>query len=187
MDPAACRRLAARLESAGRLYLDAPIRGGAARAADGTLTVLASGPRAAFAKARPALDAMAAKVHDLGAEVGLGSAFKMINQLLAGVHVAAAGESACRKTGPRPAQGLRGHYWVGWQFLDVRKPHPPCARRRLLAAKRSRFLREGPWHRPGHGATVEISSAAGCGGAAGHQERGWAAMTTPRLPASMRA
>jgi putative dehydrogenase len=42
MDPAACRRLAARLESAGRLYLDAPISGGAARAADGTLTVLAS-------------------------------------------------------------------------------------------------------------------------------------------------
>jgi L-threonate 2-dehydrogenase len=49
MDPAACRRLAARLESAGRLYLDAPTSGGAARAADGTLTVLASGPRAAFA------------------------------------------------------------------------------------------------------------------------------------------
>ena len=36
---------------------------------------------------------MAAKVHDLGAEVGLGSAFKMINQLLAGVHIAAAGEA----------------------------------------------------------------------------------------------
>ena len=93
MDPAACRRLAARLESAGRLYLDAPISGGAARAADGTLTVLASGPRAAFAKARPALDAMASRVHDLGSEVGLGSAFKMINQLLAGVHIAAAGEA----------------------------------------------------------------------------------------------
>jgi putative dehydrogenase len=93
MDPAACRRLAARLESAGRLYLDAPISGGAARAADGTLTVLASGSPAAFAKARPALDAMAAQVHDLGTEVGLGSAFKMINQLLAGVHIAAAGEA----------------------------------------------------------------------------------------------
>jgi putative dehydrogenase len=65
MDPAACRRL----ESAGRLYRHAPISGGAAGAADGTLTVLASGPRAAFAKARPVLDAMAAKVHDLGAEV----------------------------------------------------------------------------------------------------------------------
>ncbi len=93
MDPAACRRLAARLEAGGRLYLDAPISGGAARAADGTLTVLASGTRAAFAKARPALEAMAATVHDLGAEVGLGSAFKMVNQLLAGVHIAAAGEA----------------------------------------------------------------------------------------------
>src|SRR5580704_6301411 len=36
---------------------------------------------------------MAAKVHDLGSEVGLGSAFKMINQLLAGVHIAVAGEA----------------------------------------------------------------------------------------------
>jgi L-threonate 2-dehydrogenase len=93
MDPAACKRLATRLEAAGRLYLDAPISGGAARAADGTLTVLASGPRAAFGKARPALEAIAAKVHDLGPEVGLGSAFKMVNQLLAGVHIAAAGEA----------------------------------------------------------------------------------------------
>jgi putative dehydrogenase len=87
--PAACG--AARVRRAP--YLDAPISSGAARAADGTLTVLASGPRAAFAKARPVLDAMAAKVHDLGAEVGLGSAFKMINQLLAGMHIAAAGEA----------------------------------------------------------------------------------------------
>jgi 3-hydroxyisobutyrate dehydrogenase len=93
MDPAASLRLATRLEAGGRLYLDAPISGGAARAADGTLTVLASGARAAFVKARPALEAMAAKVHDLGSEVGLGSAFKMINQLLAGVHIAAAGEA----------------------------------------------------------------------------------------------
>jgi L-threonate 2-dehydrogenase len=93
MDPDASLRLATRLEAGGRLYLDAPISGGAARAADGTLTVLASGARAAFAKARPALEAMAAKVHDLGPEVGLGSAFKMINQLLAGVHIAAAGEA----------------------------------------------------------------------------------------------
>jgi putative dehydrogenase len=93
MDPAACRNLAKRLEASGRLYLDAPISGGAARAADGTLTVLASGSRAAFAKAGPALTAVARKVHDLGSEVGLGSAFKMINQLLAGVHIAAAGEA----------------------------------------------------------------------------------------------
>jgi len=93
MDPAACRRIATRLEASGRLYLDAPISGGAARAADGSLTVLASGAPAAFAKARPALEAMASTVHELGSEVGIGSAFKMVNQLLAGVHIAAAGEA----------------------------------------------------------------------------------------------
>jgi len=93
MDPAASRRIAIRLEASGRLYLDAPISGGAARAADGSLTVLASGAPAAFAKARPALEAMASTVHELGSEVGIGSAFKMVNQLLAGVHIAAAGEA----------------------------------------------------------------------------------------------
>ena len=93
MDPAACRRIATRLEASGRLYLDAPISGGAARAADGSLTVLASGAPAAFGKARPTLEEMASTVHELGSEVGIGSAFKMVNQLLAGVHIAAAGEA----------------------------------------------------------------------------------------------
>ena len=92
-DPAAVRALAARLEATGRLYLDAPISGGAARAAKGELTIMASGAPAAFAKARPALDAMAAKTYELGDAPGLGAAFKMINQLLAGVHIAAACEA----------------------------------------------------------------------------------------------
>ena len=48
---------------------------------------------AAFAKARPALDAMAAKLYELGDAAGQGAAFKMINQLLAGVHIAAASEA----------------------------------------------------------------------------------------------
>ena len=86
-------RLAARVEASGRLYLDAPISGGAQRAAQGELTILASGSAAAFAKARPALDAMAAKLYELGDAPGQGSAFKMINQLLAGVHIAAASEA----------------------------------------------------------------------------------------------
>jgi putative dehydrogenase len=93
MDPAVVRRLAARLEASGRLYLDAPISGGAARAARGELTIMASGTPAAFEAARPALQAMAAKVYELGDEAGPGAAFKMINQLLAGVHIAAAGEA----------------------------------------------------------------------------------------------
>jgi 3-hydroxyisobutyrate dehydrogenase len=93
MDPQIARRLGAQLEAAGRRFLDAPISGGAQRAADGQLTIMASGTGEAFAAARPALEAMAAKVYELGDEAGLGSAFKMINQLLAGVHIAAACEA----------------------------------------------------------------------------------------------
>jgi putative dehydrogenase len=93
MDPDVAKALAARLEETGRHYLDAPISGGAKRAAEGALTVLASGSAAAFAAARPALDAMAAKLYELGDAAGSGAAFKMINQLLAGVHIAAASEA----------------------------------------------------------------------------------------------
>jgi L-threonate 2-dehydrogenase len=93
MDPAVAKALAARLEATGRHYLDAPISGGAKRAAEGALTILASGSKAAFAAARPALDAMAGKLYELGDAAGAGAAFKMINQLLAGVHIAAACEA----------------------------------------------------------------------------------------------
>src|SRR5713101_2492660 len=89
MDPDVARRLAKQLEASGRHYLDAPISGGAQR----ELTVLASGSPAAFARARPALDAMAAKLYELGDAAGQGAAFKMVNQLLAGVHIAAASEA----------------------------------------------------------------------------------------------
>lgn len=92
-DPAIVRGLAARLEARGRRYLDAPISGGAARAAKGELTIMASGSKAAFAAARGALEAMSAKTYELGDEPGVGAAFKMINQLLAGVHIAAASEA----------------------------------------------------------------------------------------------
>jgi L-threonate 2-dehydrogenase len=93
MDPEWACRLAARLEPMGRLYLDAPISGGAQRAAEGALTILASGRPAAFARARPVLDVIAAKLYELGDEPGLGAAFKMVNQLLAGAHIAVACEA----------------------------------------------------------------------------------------------
>ena len=93
MDPAEARRLGVRLEAMGRNYLDAPVSGGAARASSGDLTVLASGSREAFAAAKPVLDACAAHVYDLGGEIGIGAAFKMVNQHLAGVHIAAACEA----------------------------------------------------------------------------------------------
>lgn len=93
MDPAVARDLSRRVDALGFHYLDAPISGGAAKAASGELTIMASGSKAAFEMARPALDAMAAKVYELGDTAGTGAAFKMINQLLAGVHIAAACEA----------------------------------------------------------------------------------------------
>lgn len=93
MAPDDARALARDAEALGLLYLDAPISGGAAKANDGQLTVMASGRPAAFAFARPALDAMAEKVYELGDEAGVGASFKMVNQLLAGVHIAAASEA----------------------------------------------------------------------------------------------
>ncbi len=127
MDPAVARRLAARLEETGRHYLDAPMSGGAVRAAEGELTFLASGTRAAFDAARPALEAMAGKLYELGDAAGQGAAFKMINQLLAGVHIAAASEAM--SFAAKQGLDLRKVYEVitasagnSWMF-ENRMPH----------------------------------------------------------------
>ena len=91
--PTFAREMAARALDHGLHYLDAPISGGAARAALGQLSIMASGSAAAFATARPVLDAMASTVFDLGPEAGAGSAMKAVNQMLAGVHIAAMAEA----------------------------------------------------------------------------------------------
>jgi len=81
-----------RLAAMGLLYLDAPISGGAAKAASGDMTMMTSGRPEAYAVAGTLLEAMAAKVYRLGG-AGAGSKVKIINQLLAGVHIAAAAEA----------------------------------------------------------------------------------------------
>lgn len=81
------------LNDLGLLYLDSPISGGAAKAASGEMTIMSSGSKEAYAKVGGALDAMAAKVYRLGDSAGAGSKVKIINQLLAGVHIAAAAEA----------------------------------------------------------------------------------------------
>jgi putative dehydrogenase len=93
MAPDEARELASAVEAAGRLYVDAPLSGGAARAAEGALTILASGAPEAVAKARPILDALASKLYILGDDPGVAASFKVVNQLLAGVHIAAACEA----------------------------------------------------------------------------------------------
>ena len=93
MPPDAARDFAARAAQVGVLYLDAPISGGSVKADAGQLTIMASGRPEAFRAARPALDAMAATVYELGDEAGIGASFKIVNQLLAGIHIAAACEA----------------------------------------------------------------------------------------------
>ena len=85
--------LGKRLDAKGLLLIDAPVSGGAARAAKGELSIMGSGSKAAFKKADAVLKAIAIKVYELGEEAGTGSKVKMINQLLAGVHIAAAAEA----------------------------------------------------------------------------------------------
>ena len=91
--PEAAKALGPRIAAAGFLMLDAPVSGGKAGAEAGTMTVMAAGSDAAFAKARPVLEAIAGKIWRLGDQPGIGSTVKMVNQLLAGVHIATAAEA----------------------------------------------------------------------------------------------
>jgi putative dehydrogenase len=106
--PAFIARLSETMQARSRLLVDAPVSGGVGGASGGTLTVMASGPRDAMARARPLLDDMGAHVHDFGDRAGAGSMVKTINQLFCGVHLAVLGEAIAlgRRAGLDPAQLL---------------------------------------------------------------------------------
>ena len=93
VDPNVSIALEARLQALGLHYLDAPISGGTAKAASGQMTMMTAGTAAAYDAAGDTLAAMAAQVYRLGDRAGNGSKVKIINQLLAGVHIAAAAEA----------------------------------------------------------------------------------------------
>ena len=87
------RQIEQQLLALGLNMLDAPVSGGAAKAADGQMTVMASGAESTFQQLQPVLDAIAGKVYRIGEEIGLGATVKIIHQLLAGVHIAAGAEA----------------------------------------------------------------------------------------------
>jgi putative dehydrogenase len=91
--PDYARSTAEQCAARGVHFLDAPISGGSVKAAEGKLSVMASGRLEAFAAARPVLDAMAETVFELGDGAGAGSAMKAVNQMLAGIHIAAMAEA----------------------------------------------------------------------------------------------
>ncbi|TFZ05442.1 NAD(P)-dependent oxidoreductase [Ramlibacter henchirensis] len=127
VDPNWSASLEQRLDALGLLYLDAPISGGAAKAAAGQITMMTAGRPEAYAAAGGVLDAMAAKVYRLGDRAGAGSKVKIINQLLAGVHIAAAAEAMA--LGLREGVDAQALYEVithsagnSWMF-ENRMPH----------------------------------------------------------------
>ena len=93
VDPRVSVGFEQRLQALGLHYLDAPISGGAVKAAQGQITMMTAGRPEAYAACAGVLEAMAAKVYRLGDKAGPGSQVKVLNQLLAGVHIAAAAEA----------------------------------------------------------------------------------------------
>ena len=127
VDPARPPQWEARLAERGLWLIDAPVSGGAAKAAAGQMTVMASGRPEAFDAAGGVLDALAGKVYRLGDRAGIGSTVKMVNQHLAGVHIAAACEAMA--LGMRAGADPRALYEVicnsagsSWMFQN-RVPH----------------------------------------------------------------
>ena len=125
--PEFARDMAKRCHEHDVAYLDAPMSGGSLKAASGQLTYMASGSEKAFALAKPALDASAQTVFKLGDAPGAGSAMKAVNQMLAGVHIAAMAEALTFgiTQGIEPARFLEiisqcaGTSWM----LENRAPH----------------------------------------------------------------
>jgi 3-hydroxyisobutyrate dehydrogenase len=91
--PAAIAPWVDRLAERDVALVDAPVSGGVARAAEGDLLVMVSGDDAAVERCRPVLDAIAREAPVVGATPGDGQKVKLVNQLLCGVHIAAAGEA----------------------------------------------------------------------------------------------
>ncbi|WP_017194524.1 NAD(P)-dependent oxidoreductase [Actinomyces massiliensis] len=90
---AGVRAVAPRLAEAGLRFVDAPVSGGPARAGAGDLLVVVGADDDAWAAAEDVLDAMASTLVRVGDAPGDGQAMKTVNQLLCGVHIAAAGEA----------------------------------------------------------------------------------------------
>jgi 3-hydroxyisobutyrate dehydrogenase-like beta-hydroxyacid dehydrogenase len=77
-------------------FIDGPVSGGVARALKGDLTIICSGSRSTISGAHAVLIAMSGQpknLYHVQGGVGAASSVKLINQLLAGVHIVSAAEA----------------------------------------------------------------------------------------------
>jgi putative dehydrogenase len=127
VDPSLPPRWAERLGERNVWLIDGPVSGGAKKAAEGQMTIMASGAPQAFEALGDLPARFAGKVYRLGDAPGIGSTVKMVNQHLAGVHIAAACEAMA--LGMRAGADPRQLYDVichsagmSWMF-ENRVPH----------------------------------------------------------------
>ena len=90
-DPAASRRIAARVQAAGAAFADAPVSGGTNGAEAATLTVMIGSDDVTFSRVREVVRPFAGRVEHMG-PVGAGHAMKAVNNALLAVNIVAAGE-----------------------------------------------------------------------------------------------
>jgi 3-hydroxyisobutyrate dehydrogenase len=94
--PAYIAEIRSRLDEMGRTdvrLIDSPVSGGAARAANGTLSIFSSGTESDLGNAHPILDCMAGKLYNVPGGIGAGSNAKLIHQIFAGINIAMASEA----------------------------------------------------------------------------------------------
>ncbi len=137
VDIATSRMCAEAASRRGAFFLDAPISGGPDGAAAGTLTIMVGGDPRAHETARPYFEMMGARVAHLGAS-GAGTAMKLINQLLVGVHTVAAAEAlALANWAGIDLQVAAELLHVSWGASRMVDRNAPVMRTRAFASSRT--------------------------------------------------
>ena len=125
--PSFVRSVATRLAARDLHFVDAPVSGGVARAAEGRLSIMVAAQPDALVQAQPILAAMAENLFHMGSEPGQGATMKLVNQVLAGIHLAAAAEALAlgAKAGIDPQriyEVICASAGASWMF-ENRVPH----------------------------------------------------------------
>jgi len=106
ISPIATKSFAARIRERGGDYLDAPVSGGEVGAKQGTLSIMAGGPEAAFERALPLLQVMGRNITHVGTSNGDGQTCKVANQIVVALNLQAVSEALvfAAKAGADPAR-----------------------------------------------------------------------------------
>ena len=92
LSPRAVRGFAEQAKGRGVFYLDAPVSGGPAGAAAGSMAMMVGGDAAALERAKPILQHLTARLLHVGPS-GAGQVAKLVNNLLVASHLVTAGEA----------------------------------------------------------------------------------------------